>query len=336
MAVHEQGELVTSRRGFFWVGVERASVEAGTVPRGPMYVQWEAPAEVRRPYPVVMIHGGGGQGLDWLGTPDGRPGWAGYLVEEGYAVYVVDRPGHGRSSYHPDVLGPMRAPFTYELARFLFMPPGEGTAPNPAAHLHTQWPGDGSLGDPALDQFLAASGPMIRDFAAAHALEGARGAELLDRIGPAVLIANSAGGPAAWVTADARPGLVKAIVAVEVMGPPFLENPDLGVSLDWGVAAAPLAYDPPVSDPSELRREEPAHRLANLQGIPIAVVTGEASFLGQSDAATAAFLARCGCDALHLRLADHGVHGNGHLMMLERNNREALQPILDWLGASGL
>ena len=29
--------------------------------------------------------------------------------------------------------------------------------------------------------------------------------------------------------------------------------------------------------------------------------------------------------------SDHGVHGNGHLMMMERNNREALQPILDWL-----
>jgi hypothetical protein len=35
----------------------------------------------------------------------------------------------------------------------------------------------------------------------------------------------------------------------------------------------------------------------------------------------------------HVRLADHGVHGNGHLMMMERNNRQALQPILDWLQA---
>ena len=30
-----------------------------------------------------------------------------------------------------------------------------------------------------------------------------------------------------------------------------------------------------------------------------------------------------------------GVHGNGHLMMLERNNREALGPILAWLDSSG-
>jgi len=32
-----------------------------------------------------------------------------------------------------------------------------------------------------------------------------------------------------------------------------------------------------------------------------------------------------------VRFADHGVHGNGHGMMMEKNNREALQVILDWL-----
>jgi len=263
-------------------------------------------------------------------------------------VYVVDRPGHGRAAYHPDVLGPMGPPFTYELSRFLFMPPGdEGTAPNPNAHLHTQWPGTGNVGDPALDAFVASSGPMIQDFAFAHDLEGARGAELLDRIGPAILITNSAGGPAGWVTADRRPDLVKAIVAVEVMGPPFVKNPQLGFSLDWGIAAAPLTYEPPVANASELRtvtqeqpggmpltlQEEPARKLANLAGIPIAVVTGEASFLGQSDVHTAAFLRQAGCDVEHIRLEEHGVHGNGHLMMLEKNNREALGPILGWLGA---
>jgi len=49
------------------------------------------------------------------------------------------------------------------------------------------------------------------------------------------------------------------------------------------------------------------------------------------DAHTVAFLRQAGCDVEHLRLGEHGVHGNGHLMMLEKNNREALQPILDWL-----
>jgi pimeloyl-ACP methyl ester carboxylesterase len=78
-----EGELVTSRRGFFWVGGERVSVGEGTALRGQMFVQWEAPEEMTQPYPVVLIHGGGGQGTDWLGTPDGRPGWATFLVQEG-------------------------------------------------------------------------------------------------------------------------------------------------------------------------------------------------------------------------------------------------------------
>ena len=30
-------------------------------------------------------------------------------------------------------------------------------------------------------------------------------------------------------------------------------------------------------------------------------------------------------------LPQAGVRGNGHGMMLEKNNREALQPVLDWL-----
>src|SRR5215471_13607867 len=99
----------TTRRGFFWVGIEKTQHPAGTTVRGTMYVEWEAPAEERRPFPIVLVHGGGGQGTDWLGTPDGRPGWAQLLVDEGYAVYVVDRPGHGRSPYHTDLLGDMGA-----------------------------------------------------------------------------------------------------------------------------------------------------------------------------------------------------------------------------------
>src|SRR5437868_8660469 len=65
---------------FFWVGVERAELAKGTVVNGKqMYVEYQIPAQVRHPYPIVLVHGGGGQGLDWLLTPDGRPGWATHL-----------------------------------------------------------------------------------------------------------------------------------------------------------------------------------------------------------------------------------------------------------------
>jgi pimeloyl-ACP methyl ester carboxylesterase len=338
------------RRGYFWVGIERVSTPDGTVARGPMYVEWEEPAEPRRPYPVVLVHGGGGQGTDYLGTPDGRPGWASYLVEEGYSVYVVDRPGHGRASFHPDVLGQMGPPYTYERAMNLFTAAAKGPMNHPTAHLYTQWPGSGEIGDPSLDMFVAAQGPRLQDQPAAHALEQSRGVELLDRIGPAILLTHSAGGPLGWLVADARPELVKGIVAVEPIGPPFAENRAAGVSLRFGLTAAPLSFDPPARDPSELltvTREpdqpgappltlqaEPARRLPNLSGIPTAVVSAEASYLGHQDGHTVEFLRQAGCGVDHLRLGDHGVHGNGHLMMLERNNREVLQVILDWLEAT--
>jgi pimeloyl-ACP methyl ester carboxylesterase len=344
-------EPVTSRRGQFWVGAERVDTEFGPVARGPMYVHWEAPVEVRHPYPIVLVHGGGGQGTDYLSTPDGRPGWATLLVQAGYEVYVVDRPGHGRSPLHPGVLGEMGPPFPYAAALAIFRPPAEGPGSHPTSHLHTQWPGAGD-DDPAVDQFMAGTGPLLADFAAAHALEGARGAELLDRIGEAIVFSHSAGGPTGWMMSDARPELVKAHVAIEVLGPPFSANPMLGVSLDWGLTSAPLTYDPPAADPAELERvteppaadgapplvlqAEPARRLAHLAQVPTAVVTAEASPFVAFDRHLVAFLEQAGVDADLVRLADHGVHGNGHGMMLERNNREVLQVILDWLAGRNL
>ncbi|MGH3626159.1 MAG: hypothetical protein ACRDRL_01740, partial [Sciscionella sp.] len=88
-APHESpGPQVTIRRGQFWIPGERVDTPGGTVARAPMFVQWEAPPSVTQHCPLVLVHGGGGQGTDWTGTPDGRPGWATRFVEAGFAVYV--------------------------------------------------------------------------------------------------------------------------------------------------------------------------------------------------------------------------------------------------------
>src|SRR5277367_1628376 len=91
---------------YLWYGVEHALLARGTVCNGmQMYVEHWIPATVRHPWPVVLIHGGYGQGSDWISTPDGRRGWATLFLEQGYKVYVVDRPGQGRNPYHPWVHG---------------------------------------------------------------------------------------------------------------------------------------------------------------------------------------------------------------------------------------
>lgn len=342
---YEAVPALTSRRGMFWVGAERVDHQGQTYLKGPMFVHWEAPLEVTRPYPLVLIHGGGGQGTDWMWTPDGRPGWTHYLVESGFAVFVVDRPGHGRASFHPDLLGRMGPPFSYEAARALFDSPSSGPASHPTAHLHTQWPGGSEVGDPLMDQLLAPTGPMIEPLGAGHALERARLAELLDRVGPAVVVSHSAGGPAGWLAADARPALVKAVVAIEPLGPPFASTP-IG-ALDWGLTAAPLTYDPVVGDPAALAPvahpsptehgpplllpADADRRLANLASIPIVVASAEASPLAHFDAHIVEFLRALGCKADLLRFADAGVRGNGHAMMFERNHRDALDVLCKWI-----
>lgn len=315
-------ELVTSRRGFFWVGTERVAHAAGTVPRGPMFVAWEEPEHVTAPHPLVLVHGGGGQGTDWMGTPDGRPGWSSMLVRGGHRVYVVDRPGHGRSPHHPDVLGPMGPPFSYERALELFAPPS-------AAQRHTQWPGSRDLADPLFDQVAAPTGPMLADLAASQRLDADRLVRLLERIGPAVLVTHSAGAPGGWLAADARPDLVVALLALEPMGPPFLTLPDGTVLLPWGLTAAPPAFDPPVDDPAALAPGE--QRLPGLARVPIGVFSAEASAFDAFAGEVAAFLRAAGCRAEHVRLADHGVRGNGHAVMFERNSAEALAVLTGWL-----
>ena len=94
----------------------------------------------------------------------------------------------------------------------------------------------------------------------------------------AILLTHSASPlPSGWLAAGRRHGLVRAIVRVEPMGPPFADIPNIGAP-GWGLAAAPLTFDPPRATPEAVRDADPATlRLPNLAGLPIAGVTGDSS-----------------------------------------------------------
>ena len=68
----------------------------------PMYVQrWGSSKDnpgLASSSRVVLIHGGVHTGVCWTARPDGQPGWAQYLAEHGWTVYIVDWPGVGRST----------------------------------------------------------------------------------------------------------------------------------------------------------------------------------------------------------------------------------------------
>ncbi|WP_137175965.1 alpha/beta hydrolase [Massilia sp. HP4] len=312
----------TVRRGHFWIPGERVGRGGATYQRGPMYVEWEAPQTVTRPYPIVLMHGGGLQGTEWFDTPDGRPGWAQRLVEAGYAVLVVDRPGHGRSPFHTLTLGEMGPAFSYEGGERIYFPGDDGR--------HTQWPFAADDAQ-AMDEFIAGYGPLPADLELSQTLDADRMAALLDRIGPAILVTHSASGPDGWLVADRRPALVKAIAAIEPMGPPFADIPNIG-PMRWGPTAAPLRFEPPVADAETVRNAPPGSlRLPSLLGLPILIVTAEASAFAAASPPTADFLNVAGASAELLHLPDHGVHGNGHGLIYEKNSDQALAPVLRWL-----
>ena len=314
-------ELRTSRQGFFWVPGELVETPFGRVMRAPLYVEWEAPETITQPHPLVLVHGGGGQLSDWRGTPDGRNGWMQRFVDEGFAVFAVDRPAHGRSWNHPAVLGEPGSPFNTTAALGLF-------APGIPGHTQASWAADEQ--DPVFQQLLAGMGFLPFDLAESHRLDQLRLAALLDQIGPAVLVTHSAGGPAGWLALDARPELVTAIVAVEPMGPAFSQVFE-GGDLVWGLSAAPMRYDPPVTDPAKLESNMGVHSLPSHAGVSIAVVVGEASPFTAFEADVVSYLNAVGANAELINLGDLGVTGNGHAPMLELNSDAAVAPLIEWI-----
>jgi pimeloyl-ACP methyl ester carboxylesterase len=345
------GQHTFSTRDFFYVGGKYTGAPANAVMAGQMYVEVLRPQRIVQKYPLVFFHGAGQTGTNWMGTPDGRAGWADYFLDQGYVVYLVDQPARGRSPWHPSVNGALQMrPPSWVAQRF--------TAPEidhiwPQALKHTQWPGDGDKkgrqGDPVFDAFYATQVEGLESAVETQTLVQAAGAALLDKIGPAILITHSQSGAFGWLLADARPKQVKAIVAMEPAGPPFHNAVfDQDKNRAWGLTDIPITYAPPVKNPAELAivqqskadgpdlvrcwsQADPPRRLVNLQGIPVLVVTAEASYHAPYDQCTARFLAQAGVANTHLRLEEHGIHGNGHMIMIEKNNLEIAALLEKWI-----
>jgi pimeloyl-ACP methyl ester carboxylesterase len=352
-----------ARHGFFFAGgtyVGELGANKESTMGGAMYVEVMVPRQIRSPYPVVFLHGAGQTGVDWLQTPDGRPGWAYNFLEMGYVVYLQDFPARGRSQYVPGVDGSqgqlnlnirtaenLEETFTAMAARGNY----------PQAKKHTQWPGTGRIGDKVFDHFTKT---QVQFLAGGRQETLTRDANiaLLDMINtPVILLTHSQGGAFGWLVADARPKLVKAIVTLEPAAPPIrgVDNAKVtyagGGGLSWGVANSPITYEPAVTDAKELAtvleekapapdkvpcyvQQEPARKLKNLQNIPVLFMVGEGSYHRIYDHCLAKWLNQAGVKTEYVEMEKVGLPGNGHMMMLERNSADIAKYIGSWLSTN--
>jgi pimeloyl-ACP methyl ester carboxylesterase len=309
LAEGEAGILSLRAQGHFYVGMEisEPASNGAVAVRNQMYVGYQLPAERKHRLPLVLIHGGASQSTEWFSTPDGRDGWRDYFLADGFDVYWVDRPGFGRSPTNVSY-GELKETGTSKIVSFLAE----------ADH----WPGDAEDGrDPSILAMLASSapGPYAGNTVAAQGL-----AELLERIGPAILIAHSAGATSAWWAADMVPDRVAGIIAIEPGASNVITNMRSGLHFE-----PPLPEDfSPVkgSDNCELQSGTPS-RLPHWKGIKVELVGSEH---GLSDALPCAVQAfrQAGVAARYTYLPDLGLRGNGHYMMAETNNGEVVRVVI--------
>jgi hypothetical protein len=151
--------------------------------------------------------------------------------------------------------------------------------------------------------------------------------------------------------------MIKAMVALEPSGPPVHDVVFLGAP-EWfkdaeptkvsGLGNIPLQYDPPLAADEQLavvredkpekpdlvrcwRQKEPARKLKNVAGIPIGIFVGEASYHSAYDHCTSGWLTQAGVKNELIYLADKGIHGNGHMSMIEKNSEAIAAVIEAWL-----
>ncbi len=78
-------------------------------------------------------------------------------------------------------------------------------------------------------------------------------------------------------------------------------------------------------------KQSPARLLPNLAKLPILILTAEASYHAPYDHCTVKYLQQAGVRSTWIKLGDVGIHGNGHMMMLEKNNQEIGAVVSGWL-----
>jgi pimeloyl-ACP methyl ester carboxylesterase len=268
-----------------------------------MYVQYVFPQNRRGKVPLLMWHGGGFTGVTYESTPDGRDGWLNMFVRKGWDVYVSDGVERGRAGWAmPEVFAgePVFLTLEYPWVTWRF---GERGSWDPDPAKRRPFPGS-QFPFEAYDNLVRQIVP--RWTTTTDAIMAAY-VQLLDKVGPSVLLVHSQSGDFGYQAALKRPDKVKALVVIE----------------------------------GTLRGD--AATAAALKHIPILVIYGD--HIDKSASATAqrqnnlkmAELAKAAGGSIeNVSLPEVAIKGNSHFMMMEKNNAEIADFIQKWLAAKGL
>ena len=267
-----------------------------------VYATYQYPADQRYPFPILFNSGGGHTARVYDTTPDGREGWLTLFLRQGFPVYGVDRPNTGRSGtdickINAVKLGNAPASELPAINRYAAESSWVTFRWGPkygVPYPNTQFPIEFA------DTYYPQTISTYRDPDETPKSVAAFAA-LINKIAEPVIIQSwSSSGLLGYLTAIERPERVKGILAVET---------------------SVTAFD-----------MIPAQGRQKLAKIPIYIVIGDhaqdrvdASRKFQKE------MAAIGGNVTVDVLPEAGIYGNGHTMMLEKNNKQIMYRMIAWL-----
>jgi pimeloyl-ACP methyl ester carboxylesterase len=266
-----------------------------------MYVQYFLPADRRGAVPLLLWHGGGLTGVTYETKPDGGEGWLTWFLKQGWDVYNSDAVERGRAGWamYPEIFTtePVFLPVGNPWERFR-IGPSPGSYATRKTNPGTQFPVEHyeSFVRQNVPRWTSNDAPTIAAYTA-----------LVDKVCPCVVLVHSQAGQFGYKVAQARPELIKALVAVEPAS---------------------------IGD---------AGQVARLAGIPALVLYGD--FIEQDSrwptirsngVAFADAVNKAGGKVEVVDLPKIGIKGNSHMIMMDKNSSEVAAYIQAWLERQGL
>ena len=186
MGCSDRNVLEIAEQGSFAVGGTVLTNSLGRQYHGDhAYVFYQKPVNARK-YPLVFAHGVEQFSKTWETTPDGREGFQNIFLRKGFSVYLVDQPRRGNAGRGTETVT-ITPTFDEEVWFNRFR---VGIYPNYFDDVQF------SRAPETLNQYFRQMTPTLGtvDFDVYSDAYAA----LFDKIGPAVFVTHSQGGPVGW------------------------------------------------------------------------------------------------------------------------------------------